>query len=347
MTAQPGQVRRVGIVGAGVIGGGWALHYLRMGLDVDVYDPAPTAARDLARMRAEIWPLLERLGLRDGASPDRLTLHAELADAVSGADMIQENAPEDAVVKRQVLSAIDAAARPDVVIASSTSGFGMTALQQDCRRPERCVVGHPFNPPYLIPLVEVVGGEQTDPACVDWLAAFYAAVGKRPLKLTRELPGFVGNRLQEAMWREALHMVAAGEATVEEIDESIAFGPGLRWALMGPCLTFHLAGGSGGMAHMLDHFGAALLEPWTRLDAPPLTPELRERMVAGCEREAAGWSVGELENRRDVFLAELLALLERFSLSQIADLGPQLPAPQVAEAELIPPDVSAPAGWAG
>jgi carnitine 3-dehydrogenase len=347
MTAQPGQVRRVGIVGAGVIGGGWALHYLRMGLDVDVYDPAPTAARDLTRMRAEIWPLLERLGLRDGASPDRLTLHTELADAVSGADMIQENAPEDAVVKRQVLSAIDAAARPDVVIASSTSGFGMTALQQDCRRPERCVVGHPFNPPYLIPLVEVAGGKQTDPACVDWLAAFYAAVGKRPLKLTRELPGFVGNRLQEAMWREALHMVAAGEATVEEIDESIAFGPGLRWALMGPCLTFHLAGGSGGMAHMLDHFGAALLEPWTRLDAPPLTPELRERMVAGCEREAAGWSVAELENRRDVFLAELLGLLERFSLSQIADLGPQLPAPPVAEAELIPPDVSAPAGWAG
>jgi carnitine 3-dehydrogenase len=322
MTAvQPDQVRRVGIVGAGVIGGGWAMHYLRMGLDVDVYDPAPAAAGDLSRMRAEIWPLLERIGLRDGASPDRLTVHADLADAVSGADMVQENAPEDAAVKRQVLSAIDAAARPEVVIASSTSGFGMTALQQDCQRPERCVVGHPFNPPYLIPLVEVVGGEQTDPACVDWLAAFYAAVGKRPLQLTRELPGFVGNRLQEAMWREALHMVAAGEATVEEIDESIAFGPGLRWALMGPCLTFHLAGGGGGMAHMLDHFGAALLEPWTRLTAPPLTPQLRQRMIDGCAREAAGRSVAELERFRDGFLAELLMLLERYSLNSIDSAG--------------------------
>ena len=150
-----------------------------------------------------------------------------------------------------------------------------------------------------------------------WLSDFYTAVGKRPLQLTRELPGFVGNRLQEAMWREALHMVAAGEATVEEIDESIAFGPGLRWALMGPCLTFHLAGGADGMAHMLDHFGAALLEPWTRLTAPPLTAQLRERMIDGCNREAAGRSVAELERYRDDFLAELLTLLGRFSLGAL------------------------------
>jgi carnitine 3-dehydrogenase len=192
----------------------------------------------------------------------------------------------------------------------------MTLIQADCVNPGRCVVGHPFNPPYLIPLVEVVGGEKTDPAAVNWLMAFYAAVGKRPLKLEKELPGFVGNRLQEAMWREALHMVAAGEATVEEIDESIAYGPGLRWALMGPCLTFHLAGGPQGMAHMLDHFGAALLEPWTRLAAPPLTPELRQRMIDGCEREAAGRSVADLERLRDDFLAELLPLVERFSSTQ-------------------------------
>ncbi len=316
MTAvPPDQVRRVGIVGAGVIGGGWALHYLRMGLDVDVYDPAPAALGDLLRMRADIWPLLERIGLQPGASPDRLVLHADLAAAVSGADMVQENAPEDSTIKRALLSDIDRLARPDVVIASSTSGFSMTLLQADCARPERCVVGHPFNPPYLIPLVEVVGGQRTSPGAVTWLSDFYTAVGKRPLQLTRELPGFVGNRLQEAMWREALHMVAAGEATVEEIDDSISFGPGLRWALMGPCMTFHLAGGAGGMAHMLDHFGAALLEPWTRLTAPPLTPQLRERMIDGCNREAAGRSVGELERYRDEFLAELLALLERFSLS--------------------------------
>src|SRR5215470_9674113 len=314
ITMAPDQVRRVAIVGAGVIGGGWALHYLRMGLDVDVYDPGPQARKVLLGMREDIWPLLERIGLRPGASPDRLTFHADLATAVRDADVVQENTPEDGPAKQRVMAAIDRAARPDAVIASSTSGFAMTMLQATCAIPERCVVGHPFNPPYLIPLVEVVGGEQTDPAAVDWLVAFYAAVGKRPLRLSRELPGFVGNRLQEAMWREALHMVAAGEATVEEIDESIAYGPGLRWAQMGPCLTFHLAGGSGGMAHMLDHFGTALLEPWTRLQAPPLTPELRERMVDGCLREADGRSVAELERRRDEFLAELLELVERFGV---------------------------------
>jgi carnitine 3-dehydrogenase len=312
---QPGQVSRVGVVGAGVIGGGWALHYLRMGLDVEVYDPSPAARTELLRMRDAIWPVMERLGLRAGASQDRLTVHDDLAPAVADVEVIQENAPEDLTIKRRVLADIDKAARSDTVIASSTSGFAMTQLQTDCAYPGRCVVGHPFNPPYLIPLVEVVGGQQTDPAAVTWLTAFYAAMGKRPLELTRELPGFVGNRLQEALWREALHMVAQGEATVEEIDESIAYGPGLRWALMGPCLTFHLAGGAQGMAHMLDHFGAALLEPWTRLTAPPLTPELRQRMIDGCEREAAGRSVAELEKVRDDFLTELLPLVDRFSVA--------------------------------
>jgi len=319
---EPDQVGRAGVVGAGVIGGGWALHFLRMGLDVDVYDPAPGAERDLLRTLEETWPLLERLGLREGAGPDRLSFHSDLAGAVGDADVVQENAPENGPVKRDVLTAIDRVARPDAVIASSTSGFAMTMLQADCTHPERCVVGHPFNPPYLIPLVEVVGGERTDPAAVDWLAAFYAAVGKRPLRLSRELPGFVGNRLQEAVWREALHMVAAGEATVEEIDEAMAFGPGLRWAQMGPCLTFHLAGGSGGMAHMLDHFGPALLEPWTRLQAPPLTAELRDRMVEGCLRAADGRSITELERRRDEFLAELLGLVERHSASPAAQPEP-------------------------
>ena len=308
---EPDQVRRVGIVGAGVIGGGWAVHYLRMGFDVDVYDPAPRAERYLLRLRDAAWPVLERLGLRPGASPDRLAFHADLAGAIADAGLVQENGPENGPVKRRILADIDRLTPPGVIIASSTSGFAMTMLQADCVNPQRCVVGHPFNPPYLIPLVEVAGGELTDPAAVDWLAEFYAGAGKRPLRLTRELPGFVANRLQEALWREAPHMIAAGEATVEEIDASIAYGPGLRWALMGPCLAFHLAGGAGGMAHMLDHFGAALLEPWTRLQAPPLTAELREYLVQGCLREARGRSVAELEGLRDEFLADLLSLAER------------------------------------
>ena len=310
---EPEQVRRVGIVGAGVIGGGWALHYLRMGFDVAVYDPGPQAEAGLLRLRDAAWPVLERLGLRPGASPDRLAFHADLAGAVAGADLVQENGPEDGAIKRRILADIDRVTPPEVIIASSTSGFAMTMLQADCASPQRCVVGHPFNPPYLIPLVEVVGGQLTDPAAVDWLMGFYLAVGKRPLRLSRELPGFVANRLQEAMWREALHMVATGEATVEEIDASIAHGPGLRWALMGPILTFHLAGGPRGMAHMLDHFGAALLEPWTRLQAPPLTEELRERLVQGCLRQARGRSVAQLEELRDEFLAGLLSLAEPFA----------------------------------
>jgi carnitine 3-dehydrogenase len=308
----PNAVRRVGVIGTGVMGGGWAAHFLRMGLDVVAFDPAPGAEDRLQRFVADAWPTLERLGLHDSADPSRLRFAGDLETAADGAEFIQESTREDGPTKIRILAEIDAAADPSTVIASSTSGFSMTMLQQDAVHAERLVVGHPFNPPYLIPLVEVVGGERTDPAVVDWTVAFYTHVGKYALKMTRELPGFLGNRLQEAMWREALHMVAAGEATVEEIDASITYGPGLRWALMGPCLTFHLAGGRGGMGYMLDHFGAALLEPWTRLDAPELTPELRERMVEGCLREAAGRSIPELERERDSFLVDLLALRERY-----------------------------------
>jgi len=310
-------VRRVGVLGTGVIGAGWAAHFLRMGLDVVAFDPAAGAEERLRRFVADAWPTLERLGLRDGASETRLSFARSVAEAARDVAFIQESTREDGPTKIGILADIDAAADPATVIASSTSGFSMTLLQRDAAHPERMVVGHPFNPPYLIPLVEVVGGERTDPDVVDWAVAFYTHVGKYGLKMTRELPGFLGNRLQEAMWREALHMVAAGEATVEEIDASITYGPGLRWALMGPCLTFHLAGGQGGMGYMLDHFGAALLEPWTRLDAPELTPELRERMVEGCLREAAGRSINELERERDDFLVDLLALRERYDSGDV------------------------------
>jgi len=197
------------------------------------------------------------------------------------------------------LADIDAVTPADVVISSSTSGYGMSEMATKADHADRLVVGHPFNPPYLIPLVEVVGGTGTDPEVVAWTGAFFRHAGKSVIEMEREVPGFVANRLQEALWREALHMVEAGEATVEEIDLSITEGPGLRWALQGPMLTFHLAGGQGGMAHMLDHFGPSLLSPWTRLEAPALTPRLRDAVVAGCEREAAGRSIDDLVAERD------------------------------------------------
>ncbi|MFB8074300.1 MULTISPECIES: 3-hydroxyacyl-CoA dehydrogenase NAD-binding domain-containing protein [Streptomyces] len=302
----PEDVRRVACVGAGVIGGGWAAHFLARGYDVTAWDPAPDAAVRLRRLIAAAWPALERLGLAEGASQDRLTVTATLEEAVAEAQFVQESAPEKLELKRGLLARLDAAAPAGTVIASSTSGYPMTDMQTEAADPGRLVVGHPFNPPYLIPLVEVVGGERTTPAAVDWASRFYTVAGKSVITMDREVPGFIANRLQEALWREALHMVANGEATVAEIDASITEGPGLRWAVMGPMLTFALAGGEGGMAHMLDHFGPSLKSPWTRLEAPELDRALYEAVVAGCEEAADGRGIADLVAERDRGVIDVL-----------------------------------------
>jgi carnitine 3-dehydrogenase len=309
--ARPDAVGTVTVVGTGVIGGGWAAHFLRRGYDVVAWDPGPDAPDRLSGLLDTAWPSLEKLGLGAGASRDRLRWAETLEDALADADFVQESSPEVLGAKVALLAQIDRLADPDVVVASSTSGLLMSDMAVECTHRDRFLVGHPFNPPYLIPLVEVVGGCGTDPDVVTWAEQFYTAAGKTALTMEQEVPGFVGNRLQEALWREALHMVNSGQATVEQIDASIAHGPGLRWAIMGPMLTFHLAGGPGGMRHMLDHFGPALLEPWTRLEAPELTPELRDRVVEGAVQAAGGRTVAELERRRDAFLVDLLLLLER------------------------------------
>ncbi|MFD8463703.1 3-hydroxyacyl-CoA dehydrogenase NAD-binding domain-containing protein [Streptomyces cyaneofuscatus] len=302
----PEDVRRVACVGAGVIGGGWAAHFLARGYDVTAWDPAPDAGARLRRLVAAAWPALEQLGLAEGASQDRLTVTASLEEAVAGAEFVQESAPEKLELKRDLLARLDAAAPAGTVIASSTSGYPMTDMQTGTPGAARLVVGHPFNPPYLIPLVEVVGGELTAPAAVEWAARFYEVAGKSVISMDREVPGFIANRLQEALWREALHMVANGEATVREIDASITEGPGLRWAVMGPMLTFALAGGEGGMAHMLDHFGPSLKSPWTRLEAPELDRALYEAVVAGCDEAAAGRTIGDLVAERDRGVIDVL-----------------------------------------
>jgi len=307
----PQEVQAVAIVGAGVIGAGWAAHFLRMGYDVTAWDPGRGAAGRLAALVDAAWPTLERLGLRPGAAQERLRFARDLPDAVAGAGFVQESAPEVLAAKVDLLATLDAVTPPDVVISSSTSGFAMSEMAIAAENRGRFVVGHPFNPPYLIPLVEIVGGQDTDPWAVAWAEKFYTHAGKVCLTMDREVPGFVGNRLQEALWREALHMIDSGQATVQQIDDSIIYGPGLRWALMGPMLTFHLAGGQGGMAHMLDHFGPALLEPWTRLTAPALTPRLRDLVVAGVDAAVGETTVTELERRRDDFLTDLLLLLDK------------------------------------
>ncbi|PJT47143.1 3-hydroxybutyryl-CoA dehydrogenase [Streptomyces albidoflavus] len=305
-TTPPENVRRVACVGAGVIGGGWVAHFLARGYDVTAWDPAPDAAQKLRRLVDAAWPALTSLGLAEGASPDRLTVTETLEQAVADAEFVQESAPEKLDLKRDLLTRLDAATPPGVVIASSTSGYPMTDMQTTAADPSRLVVGHPFNPPYLIPLVEVVGGEHTDPAAVAWAARFYETAGKSVITMNNEVPGFIANRLQEALWREALHMVANGEATVRDIDLSITEGPGLRWAVMGPMLTFALAGGEGGMAHMLDHFGPSLKSPWTRLEAPELDKELYDAVVAGCDEAADGRSIADLVAERDKGVIDVL-----------------------------------------
>lgn len=307
----PDAVRSVACVGSGVIGGGWVAYFLARGFDVKAWDPGPDAEARLRHLVDAAWPALTDLGLAPGADRGRLTMAATLAEAVDGVSLVQESAPEDLELKRTLLADIDEVAAPGVVISSSTSGYPMTDMQTRCTSPGRTVVGHPFNPPYLIPLVEVVGGEQTHADVVAWTSDFFRAAGKSVITMDREVPGFIANRLQEAMWREALHMVAAGEATVEQIDLSITDGPGLRWPIHGPMLTFHLAGGQGGMAHMLDHFGPSLEAPWTRLVSTELTPELRDAVVDGCEAEADGRSVDDLVAERDRGVIAILRALGR------------------------------------
>ena len=311
MRPGPGGVHTVVCAGTGVIGGGWVAYFLAHGYRVVAWDPGEGAEDRLRHLVDAAWPALTELGLAAGADRANLTFEPDLAAACSQADFVQESAPENLDLKRRLLADIDAATPADVVISSSTSGYAMTEMQAECAHPERTVVGHPFNPPYLIPLVEVVGGKLTDPDVVEWTSEFFRLAGKSVITMDHEVPGFIANRLQEALWREALHMVAAGEATVEQIDLSITDGPGLRWPIHGPMLTFHLAGGQGGMAHMLDHFGPALLAPWTRLQAAELTPQLRDAVVAGCLREADDRTIDDLVAERDLGVIAVLRALGR------------------------------------
>ncbi|MEW9308012.1 L-carnitine dehydrogenase [Labrys neptuniae] len=300
------------IVGTGVIGAGWAARALAHGLDVVAYDPAPGAEEKLRAAIDNAWPALEKQGLAAGADRKRLSYAGSIAEAVAEADFIQENAPEREELKQDLLAQIDAAAKPGAIIGSSTSGLLPSRLQAKMADPTRLVVGHPFNPVYLLPLVEVLGGEKTSPETVEAAKAFYTSIGMRPLHVKVEIEGFIADRLMEALWREALWLVNDGVATTEEVDAAVVYGCGLRWSLMGTFLTFHLAGGEGGMRHMLHQFGPALKLPWTKLVAPELTDELIDRVADGCEQQAAGRSIKALERRRDDFLIEVMALAKKY-----------------------------------
>ena len=306
-------VNTVGIAGTGVIGSAWAARAMFHGMDVLAFDPAPGAEEAMREHIAKAWDPMVKL---HGGAPEKagelamIDTPEELGERV---DFVQENAPENVDLKQKLLASLDGSAADDVIIASSTSGIMPSDLQAKCtKRPERVIVGHPFNPVYLLPLVEVVPGAKQDEQVLEDAAAFYKQISMHPLRVRKEVPGHISDRLQEAYWREALHMVNDGVATPQELDDAITYGPGLRLAIMGTCLTFHLAGGDGGIRHMLDHFGPALKWPWTKLEAPELTQELIDRMSDGCEEQQGERSIRELENLRDNCLVEIMQVLAKY-----------------------------------
>ncbi|MDR5776107.1 MULTISPECIES: L-carnitine dehydrogenase [unclassified Caballeronia] len=293
------QVRQFAALGAGVIGSGWVARALAHGLDVTAWDPAPGAQAQLRANVANAWPALERVGLAKGASQDRLRVVETVEECVADADFIQESAPEREELKLALHERVSRAAKADAIIASSTSGLLPSDFYARAVHPERCVVGHPFNPVYLLPLVEVLGGELTSGDAIDTAMSFYASIGMRPLRVKKEVPGFIADRLLEALWREALHLVNEGVATTGEIDDAIRYGAGIRWSFMGTFLTYTLAGGEAGMRHFMQQFGPALELPWTKLVAPTLTDELIDRVVDGTSRQTNGRGIKELERYRD------------------------------------------------
>ncbi len=301
-------IRRVAIIGTGVIGASWAAQYLARGFDVVATDPAPNAETNLRKYVADAWPALTTIGLSPGASRDRLRFTASMKEALSQADFVQENGPERPEFKIKLFADMDAATPPDSLIASSSSGITMSVMQSKCARPERCVVGHPFNPPHIIPLVEVVGGTKTSREAIEQAMRFYAAIGKKAIHLRKELPGHVANRLQAALYREVAYLIQEGVLSVADADDAVSWGPGLRWGVMGPSLQWHVGGGAGGIKHFMEHLMDPLGGMMKTLGNPEITPALKKTIADGVLREAANRSVEQLANQENELLLGLLRL---------------------------------------
>lgn len=310
MTAAQG-VRTVGVVGTGALGAGWVALALSRGLEVVATDPAPDAE---SRLRTVVTTLLRELGQE--FPDDRLRFVPDVSHVGREADLVLESGPERLELKREIFAALDEAAAPETLLTSSSSGLMPSTFQDACRRhPERVLVAHPFNPPHLMPLVEIVGGRQTSEEAIARAMATFDQLGKKPIRLRRELPGHVANRLQAALWREAYHLVEQGAVDVADVDTAIAAGPGLRWSLLGPFATQHVSGGAGGLAHVLEHLGPPMVEWWKDLGDPELTPELTATLVDGVRQELADTDVGDLVARRDRALRALMDLKTSLGLA--------------------------------
>jgi 3-hydroxyacyl-CoA dehydrogenase len=305
----------IAIVGTGVIGAGWATHFLANGFAVTATDPGAGAESRLRDWVDNSWPAVEQLGLVDGASRDKLTFTTDVGAAVRNADFIQESGPERLDIKHALIANVESAAKADVIIASSSSGLSISEIQAGAKHPERIVLGHPFNPSHIIPLVEVGGGSLTSPENIAKAMAFYSSTGKKAIRINKEVKGHIANRLQVALWQEAISLVQRGIASVEAVDAAISYGPGLRWALLGPFLNLHASGGPGGVTHVLQHLGAAQRE-WARdLGTYPETEDYIESIAKGVDAELQSYDFPEMLRQRDQLLIQLLGA--KRNLSQI------------------------------
>src|SRR5271156_3153322 len=301
-------IKKIAIVGTGVIGASWASEYLARGFDVIATDPAPDAEKNLHKFVDAAWPALTAKGLSKNGSRARLSFSPDMKKALSDADFVQENGPERPDFKIKLFADMDAATPPDSLIASSSSGITMSVMQSACKHPERCVIGHPFNPPHIIPLVEVVGGVKTSPQTVQQAIKFYESIGKKPIHVRKEVVGHVANRLQAALYREIVYLIEQGVLDVADSDAAVCWGPGLRWGVMGPNLLFHLGGGQGGIQHFMGQFTGPLATWWKDLGKiTDFSPEVKQTIIDGVLKEANGRSIDELERERDTMLLELLA----------------------------------------
>src|SRR6266853_684761 len=306
--SQTKPIDRIAIVGTGVIGASWAAYYLSRGLDVVATDPAPNAESGLRKYVDNAWTLLTKFGLAPGASVNRLTFTPKLGEALAEADLVQENGPERPDFKAKLFAEMDELTPVDSILASSSSSIPMDITQANCKHPERCVIGHPFNPPHIVPLVEVVGGAKTSEATIERAMAFYASIGSKPIRLYKALPGHAGNRLQAALYKEVLYLVQEGVLSVADADIAVSYGPGIRWGVMGPSLQWHLGGGTGGIHHFMDHLMDPLEAMMKSLGTPEITPQLKQTVVDAVLKEAGGRSVEDLAREENSVLIGLLKL---------------------------------------
>jgi 3-hydroxyacyl-CoA dehydrogenase len=310
--AKNGEIRNVAIVGTGVIGASWAALYLARGFNVVATDPAPNAEANLRKYIDAAWKDLTVIGLSPNASRERLQFTVDMQKALSDADLVQENGPERKDFKVKLFADMDAATPPGSIIASSSSGLTMSVMQSACKHPERCVIGHPFNPPHVVPLVEVVAGEKTSAQTVKRAISFYASIGKKPIHVRKEVVGHVANRLQAALYREIVHLIEQGVLDVADSDAAVCWGPGLRWGVMGPNLLFHLGGGQGGVQHFMEHLSGPVATWWKDLGTlTEFSPQVKQTIIDGVLKEVGNRSVEELERERDAMLLELLATRAR------------------------------------